>query len=80
MEGARDDRVADGDFVEERQVAEERQVDEIQIVPRIDADSQRMRELGRLDIGREGAAAGFLTLLERPGERLGVQLDAIGAG
>ena len=56
------------------------QVGEVEIVAGVDAEAESVRERGGLGIRGERCAAGLVAPLERPRERLGVQLDAIGAG
>ena len=62
-----------------RQRPEEPEVVEIEIVAGVDAEAERVRELGGRGIAREARAAGGLARRERARERLGVELDAIGA-
>ncbi len=45
----------------------------------VDAEAERVREFGRGDVAREAFAARGLARRERPRERLGVELDAVGA-
>jgi hypothetical protein len=55
VERVRDQRVADRDFVEMRQRAEERQVVQIEVVARVDAEAQRVGEVGGGGIAAEAA-------------------------
>src|SRR5947207_11275304 len=74
-----DERVADRHLVEVRQPPEHHEVVEIEIVPGVDAQAQRMRKLRGTRVGGERLARLRFAVLERARERLGVQLHAIGA-
>ena len=72
--------MADRHFVEERQLAEEHEVVEVEIVPGVDAEAERVRQPRRLGVLRERRARAALgAALERARERLRVELDAVGA-
>ena len=74
-----DQRVADRHLVEMRQRPEQRQVLQIEIVAGVDAEAERVRELGGRDVARERLRGARRRPLEGACERLGVELDAIGA-
>src|SRR5207249_10924646 len=76
---ARDDRVADRDLIEMRKLAEDRQVVEIEVVAGVDAETERMRQARRVRVDCERLPRSLDAALVRAGERLGVELDAIGA-
>src|SRR5437660_1584518 len=78
-EGARDDGVTDRHFVEKWQAAKYREVRQVEIVPGVDAESERMRQTRSTGKHRERPARRFWAAFERSGIRLGVELDAIGA-
>src|SRR5690554_6178049 len=72
----RDQRVADRHFRQIRERSEQRQVSEIEVVPRIDTQPERMGRGRRRCVARKTLLA--FTPLEGTRVRLGVQLDAIG--
>ena len=50
--------MANGDFVEVRQLAEDRQVVEVEVVAGVDAEAERVRQPGGRGAGFERTAAG----------------------
>ena len=74
------DGVPDRHLVEKWQLSKDGQVREIQIVARVHAQPQRVREFGGLDVGSEATTAFIGAPFERARKRLGLELDAIGTG
>ena len=71
--------MTDRHLVEMRQAAKEDEVVQIEIVTRVDAEAQLVREAGGLGAKIERTPRRLRTLLERARERFGVKLDAVGA-
>src|SRR5712691_10498641 len=74
-----DERVADRHFIEMRQAAEQHEVVEIEVVTRVHAEAERMRELRGAGVDGERLTRVRLAVLERSRERFRVQLDAVAA-
>src|SRR5258708_2433969 len=71
-----DERVADRHLVEMRERAEQHEVVQIEVVPRVDPEAERVREVGGRDVAAKAAVGRILPFLERVSERLRVELDA----
>ena len=72
--------MTDRDLIQMRKRAEQLEVVEVEIVAGVDAQARLMGELRRPLVLAKCRCRGGTTPLERPRERLGVELDAVGAG
>src|SRR5262245_32485455 len=69
--------MADRYLIQVRELPEQHQIVEVQVVPRIDAQLNGMGEGGGAFVARERCLRLRLASLERPRERLRVQLDPV---
>src|SRR5262245_52287544 len=74
-----DQRMANRDFVEMRQLPEPNEVVEIEVVAGVDAKTQRVRELRGARIVGERLARVRVAPPERAGEWFCIELDPVGA-